>query len=84
MEEEPNRNFSISYFIPNRAVAMWELMHTVFMGYTRGENFKEGGFSLMFRFMGILLPGISAHSPVNYVNAIRLGPALIHTDLRYR
>ena len=54
MEEEPNRNFSISYFIPNRAVAMWELMHTVIMGYTRGEEFKEGGFALMFRFMGIL------------------------------
>jgi hypothetical protein len=79
VEEEPNRNFSVSYFIPNMINATWELVHSLIMGYTRGEDFKEGWFSLLFRFMGIFLPGISAHSPVNYVNAIRLGPALIDT-----
>jgi hypothetical protein len=61
--------------------AMWELVHSLIMRYTKGEDFHEGWFALLFRFMGIFLPGISAHNPLNYVNAVRLGPAPIHTDL---
>eukprot|EP00253_Pinus_taeda_P005934 PITA_05934 len=80
VEEVPNRNFSILYFIPSMIIAMWELVHSLIMRYTKGEDFMEGWFSLSFRFMGILIPGISAHSPLNYVNAIKLSPALIHTD----
>ena len=81
MEEEPNRNFSISYIVPNMINAIWELVHSLIMGYTREEDFKRGWFSLLFRSIGIFLPGVSAHCPVNYVNAIRRGTALIHRDL---
>lgn len=81
VEEEPNRNFSIWYCIPNMVTAMWELVHSLIMGYTRGKDFKEGWFALLFRCIGIAIPGLSAHCPVNYVNAIRVGPAHIDTNL---
>lgn len=60
--------------------ATWELVYSLIMRYTKGKEFMEGWFALFFRFMGILLPGMAAHSPVNYVNAIRLGPAVIYPD----
>lgn len=81
VKEVPNRNFSMLYYIPSMITATWELLYSLIMPYTKGKDFSEGWFALCFRFMGILLPGMSAHSPLNYVNAIRLGPALFHTDL---
>lgn len=43
------------------------------MSYTYGPEYKEGWFSLMTRVVGLVLPGISAHCPTDYVNSVRLG-----------
>ncbi|KAH9320671.1 hypothetical protein KI387_015310, partial [Taxus chinensis] len=66
LEEEPNRNFSMIHYIPNSINAIWELIHSLIMGYTKGKDFREGWCGIVFRFVGIVLPGISAHSPANY------------------
>ncbi|GLJ18998.1 hypothetical protein SUGI_0339600 [Cryptomeria japonica] len=74
LKEQPNRNFSALYCIPTMYLnAIWELIQGMMIGYTKGKHFREGWFGMVFRCIGIVLPGVSAHSPVNYVNAIRLG-----------
>ncbi|ERM99424.1 uncharacterized protein LOC18427459 [Amborella trichopoda] len=74
VDEEPNRNyFGIWYLIPEYLNAWWELFHTLTIGYTRGPEYKEGWLSILLRVVGLAFPGISAHSPTNYVNSIRLG-----------
>ncbi|KAF8401176.1 hypothetical protein HHK36_014480 [Tetracentron sinense] len=74
VEEEPNRNyFGILYLIPEYLNAAWELVRSLTMGYTHGPEYKEGWFSILLRVVGLVLPGISAHSPTNYINSVRLG-----------
>ncbi|XP_059643639.1 triacylglycerol lipase OBL1 [Cornus florida] len=74
VDEEPNRNyFGIRYLIPEYLNAVWELLRSLMMGYVHGPEYKEGWLSVMFRIFGLAFPGISAHSPLNYVNSVRLG-----------
>ncbi|XP_057851047.2 triacylglycerol lipase OBL1 [Cryptomeria japonica] len=84
LKEEPNRNFSLLYYIPNCINAIWELIQSFMIRYTKGNDFREGWCGIVFRCMGIVLPGISAHSPVNYINAIRLGPPSFHAAVTNR
>lgn len=71
--EEPNKNyFSLLDAIPKRVNAVWELARSFIIPYTRGTDYKEGAFLRFIRVLGILVPGISAHVPQNYVNASRL------------
>lgn len=78
VEEEPNRNyFGVRYLIPEYVNAWWELMRSLTMGHTHGPEYKEGWFSILLRIGGLILPGISAHSPTNYVNSVRLGKQCI-------
>ncbi|GFY97269.1 alpha/beta-Hydrolases superfamily protein [Actinidia rufa] len=74
VDEEPNRNyFGMWYLIPEYLNAVWELIRSLIMGYTHGPEYKEGWLSVLLRVVGLAVPGISAHSPTNYVNSIRLG-----------
>lgn len=74
MEEEPNRNyFGPRYLIPEHLNAIWELFRGLTMGYTHGPEYKEGWFSILLRVVGLVLPGLSAHSPTDYINSVRLG-----------
>jgi hypothetical protein len=76
LTEEPDRNyFSISTrtFFKIHVNAMLELLNSVFMGYMYGADYRESWASFMFRVFALVLPGIGAHSPVNYMNALRLG-----------
>ncbi|CAL5361062.1 unnamed protein product [Camellia sinensis] len=74
VEEEPNRNFfGIRYMIPEYLNAVWELIRSLIMGYTHGPEYKESWLSVLLRIVGLAMPGISAHSPTNYINSIRLG-----------
>lgn len=74
MDEEPNRNFfGIRYLIPEYLNAVWELIRSFAMGYTRGPEYREGWFATLFRVIGLALPGISAHCPMDYINSVRLG-----------
>lgn len=74
VDEEPNRNyFGILYLIPEYINAVWEFIRSLIMGYTHGPEYKEGWLSVGLRVVGLAIPGISAHSPTNYVNSVRLG-----------
>ncbi|XAR49818.1 Triacylglycerol lipase [Bertholletia excelsa] len=74
VNEEPNRNyFGIWYLIPEHLNAVWELLRSFMMGYMYGVEYKEGWLAVLLRVVGLAVPGISAHSPINYVNSIRLG-----------
>ncbi|KAG5568600.1 hypothetical protein H5410_064388, partial [Solanum commersonii] len=69
--EEPNMNFfGLRFVLPMYLNAVWEFIRSFFMCYIYGPEYKESWESIFFR---MFLPGISAHSPVNYVNSVRLG-----------
>ncbi|XP_055826103.1 triacylglycerol lipase OBL1-like, partial [Solanum dulcamara] len=74
VHEEPNRNFfGLRFVLPVYLNAGWEFIRSFIMCYIYGPEYKESWESVLFRMMGLFLPGISAHSPVNYVNSVRLG-----------
>ncbi|KAM1461975.1 hypothetical protein ACFX1Q_046154 [Malus domestica] len=74
VEEEPNRNyFGMRYLIAVYLNAVWELIRGLTMGYTHGPEYIEGWFSILLRIIGLVAPGLSAHSPTNYINSVRLG-----------
>lgn len=74
VDEEPNRNyFGITFLIPEYMNAIWELIRSFLMGYIYGPEYKEGWESTFLRVVGLAIPGISAHSPLDYVNSVRLG-----------
>lgn len=74
VDEEPNRNyFGVRFLIPEYLNAIWELFRSFIIGYLRGPEYKEGWESTLLRIIGLAMPGISAHSPVDYVNSVRLG-----------
>ncbi|PIM99471.1 putative lipase [Handroanthus impetiginosus] len=72
--EEPNPNyFGLRYVIPKYLNSMWELLRSLVMGYIYGPDYKESWESFTLRIVGLVIPGLSAHSSVNYVNSVRLG-----------
>ncbi|CAO2840364.1 unnamed protein product [Amaranthus hypochondriacus] len=74
VEEEPNKNFyGIRYLIPAHMNALWELIRAFAMKYVYGAGYEEDWYSIFVRVVGLVLPGISAHSPRDYVNSVRLG-----------
>lgn len=73
-DEEPNKNFSsLRHAMSTHLNAVWELVQGLAMGYVYGTEYREGWFMILLRVLGIVLPGISAHCPTNYINSIRLG-----------
>ncbi|RWV97799.1 hypothetical protein GW17_00039393 [Ensete ventricosum] len=74
VEEEPNRNyFGLRYLLPEYMNAVWELIRSLSMRYAYGTEYKETWLSICLGIYGLLMPGVSAHSPVNYINSVRLG-----------
>ncbi|KAG9146806.1 hypothetical protein Leryth_005128 [Lithospermum erythrorhizon] len=74
VDEEPNINyFGLRFLIPVYLNAIWELFRSLIIGYLRGPEYKEGWESILLRIVGLAMPGISAHCPVDYVNSVRLG-----------
>ncbi|KAK6939611.1 Fungal lipase-like domain [Dillenia turbinata] len=72
--EEPNKNYlSILWFIPKMMNALWELIRSFIIPCTRGPDYKEGWFLKMFRVVGLMIPGLSAHGPQDYDNLTRIG-----------
>ncbi|WOG86118.1 hypothetical protein DCAR_0205318 [Daucus carota subsp. sativus] len=66
--EEPNKNyFSLLDAIPRRVNAIWELARSFIIPYTRGADYKEGALLRLIRFIGVLVPGISANFPHIYI-----------------
>ena len=74
LPEEPNKNyFSLLWVLPMIMNAIWELIRGFIMPYMVGPDYKEGWFPRMWRVIGLVVPGLSAHSPRDYVNSTRLG-----------
>ncbi|CAA3006777.1 uncharacterized protein LOC105166112 [Olea europaea subsp. europaea] len=74
VDEEPNKNyFAWQYLIPDYLNAIWELFRSFIISYLYGPEYKESWESILLRIIGLAIPGLSAHSPVDYVNSVRLG-----------
>ncbi|KAJ4901817.1 alpha/beta-Hydrolases superfamily protein [Raphanus sativus] len=73
-QEEPNKNyFNVLWAIPKIMNAMWELMRSFIIPYWKGEEYREGWLLKCFRVVALLIPGLPAHAPNEYVNATLLG-----------
>ncbi|XVE94910.1 hypothetical protein REPUB_Repub02eG0050400 [Reevesia pubescens] len=74
MLEEPNKNyFSLLWVLPKMMNAIWELIRGIIMPYVKGPDYKESWLLRMLRIIGLIVPGLSAHSPQDYINSTRLG-----------
>ncbi|CAD5323047.1 unnamed protein product [Arabidopsis thaliana] len=74
-EDEPDPNpYGLRYKILGHVIAVWELVRGLTMRYTHGPDYKEGWFRILFRLMGLVIPGLSDHCMTDYVNSVRLGP----------
>ncbi|XP_055805196.1 triacylglycerol lipase OBL1-like [Solanum dulcamara] len=72
--EEPDKNgLGVLLFIPKMLNAGWELIRSCILPCVSGRKYMEGGLLVFMRMVGLLLPGIPAHCPQDYVNATWLG-----------
>ena len=76
VEEEPTRNyFSPLNAIPMMLNAFGELVRSYTLPLRKGAEYKEGSLLRVIRIFGLIIPGVSAHGPQDYVNSTRLGSA---------
>ncbi|KAI3991924.1 hypothetical protein MKX01_012869, partial [Papaver californicum] len=69
MKQEPNHNyFNPLYIIPKYFSAWVDLFRGIFAGMRLGKDFKESLMSILFRMVGLLIPGLASHSPRDTVN----------------
>ncbi|XP_038883943.1 triacylglycerol lipase OBL1-like isoform X1 [Benincasa hispida] len=74
LEEEPFKNyFSIVGAVLMRIHACLEIGRSFTIAWRRGKDYEEKVFFRIVRLFGLLLPGIPAHCPQDYVNSTRLG-----------
>ncbi|KAL6296242.1 hypothetical protein ACE6H2_004384 [Prunus campanulata] len=52
---------------------VWELIRSFILPLRRGSEYKEAWFMRALRVVGLILPGLVAHAPQDYVNLTRLG-----------
>ncbi|XP_060193659.1 triacylglycerol lipase OBL1-like isoform X1 [Lycium barbarum] len=72
--EEPNKNgWAMLLIIPKMLNSVWELIRSFILPCVAGREYKEGGLLLFMRVIGIIIPGMPAHCPQDYVNSTRLG-----------
>lgn len=84
LDEEPNPNFfGVGRQLTMRLNAVWELVQGVaLIAVQHGDGFRESKLGILARFAGVFVPGVAAHNPCNYVNAVRLGPLPLKERLK--
>ncbi|KAI3513105.1 hypothetical protein L1887_20431 [Cichorium endivia] len=88
LEEEPNKNyFSLVWVIPKYLNAFWEIIRSFILPYWKGKEYKEEHIQILFRLVGLIIPGIAAHGPKDYIDVTRIGtdlvpamPSMTHDD----
>lgn len=75
--EEPNKNyFSLLHVVPKILNAGYELIRSFILPWREGSEYREGWFMRVFRVTALIIPGLTDHFPVDYVNLTRLGKFL--------
>ena len=73
VDDSPNPNYFNPLYQPVMYLNAWgDLFKALFIGWTHGKEYREGIVSILYRSLGLILPGIASHSPRDYVNAERL------------
>ncbi|KAK3416230.1 hypothetical protein EUGRSUZ_H01680 [Eucalyptus grandis] len=67
-----------NYFSPRQAIpimmnAWYELLRSFMIAHVKGPDYKEGSLLRILKVTGLLIPGIPAHAPQDYVNSTRIG-----------
>lgn len=57
--------------LPKIVNAIWELIRSFIIPYYKGKDYKEGGVLRVLRVLGVVIPGVPAHMPKDYVDATR-------------
>ncbi|XP_028054031.1 uncharacterized protein LOC114258292 [Camellia sinensis] len=73
--EEINKNyFALRWLIPSYLIAICELIRSFAIHHidAYGGDYKEGWLMITLRLLGLYFPGLSAHTPQDYVNISRL------------
>ncbi|KOM30415.1 hypothetical protein LR48_Vigan1345s000700 [Vigna angularis] len=82
LEEQPNKNyFSPWCVIPMMLNAILELVRSFVIVYQSGPYYREGWILFGFRTIGIVIPGLPAHCPQDYINSTLLGTIEKHFKL---
>nr|XP_019068033.2 uncharacterized protein LOC101251149 [Solanum lycopersicum] len=82
VSEEPDRNyFSVRSLISKRVDALWELVRSFLLPYLYGAEYRENLLLQALRLYGLVFPGMPAHGPQEYINAICLGDANLFTNV---
>ncbi|KAI3991116.1 hypothetical protein MKX01_022337 [Papaver californicum] len=81
VEEEPIKNYFNPATVLHKILnACFELIRSFFIGYIPGPEYTEGWFLRLFRVVGLIIPGLSAHCLQEYVNVTRLASSNIPLD----
>ncbi|KAL3681612.1 hypothetical protein R1sor_024568 [Riccia sorocarpa] len=84
IKEAPNANYftlNPGILVRQRIGALYDLILSCFSGWIYGPEFREGWMSILARAAGLVAPGMCSHMPSNYINAVRLGPAILESKL---
>lgn len=82
MKEQPNKNyFSLLWLIPKYLNAWLELVRSFVIPFVKGYDYYESLLMKVVRFIGLFVPGLTAHIPTDYVNSTRLGKLNVSEDI---